>query len=123
MQLDASAIASMRATMDTLLPDVCTIRRKTTANEGGEETEDWANLATAVPCRIRPIGGGESAVTTRGTVGGRIVDETTHLITFTAEQDVEEADRIILDGTTFDVTLVRKRGSWELSRRVEVVEA
>lgn len=113
-----ASLAAMRSTLNRTFVDTATIQRKSVVNQGGEETETWADLATAVPCRIAPIGGGETGVT-----GGRVAEQTTHTVTFTAEQDVTERDRIVVSGVTYNVTLVRKRGSWELSRRVEVVEA
>lgn len=122
--LSDADIAGMRSTLNTLLPDTATISRKTTANVGGEETESWASIATGVACRIAPIGGGEAGAGggQSGAVGGRVVDETTHIVTLAAGTDIEEADRVAIDGATYDVTLVRKRGAWELTRRVEVRE-
>lgn len=108
----------MRGTLATLLPDTGAIWRATTTLDGGEQVKTWAVLAT-VPCRIRPIGGGES----QGDVGGRLSDETTHLVTFAAKTDVEEPDVVVIDEQAYEVTAVRKRGAWELTRRVEVKEA
>jgi head-tail adaptor len=108
----------MRRNMRRLLPSTCVIERKTVENVGGEEVETWKDHATGIACRIAPVGGGEM-----GESGGRISEEATALITLPAEQDIEEADRIVLSEETYEVVLVRKRGSWELTRRCEVKEA
>jgi len=107
----------MRETVDDSLSDSATIQRHTLVSDGaGGTTETWASLAV-VPCRITHAGGGES-----GSPADRIAEETTHVVTLAAQTDIEESDRIAVGGITYEVTLVRKRGSWELSRRVEVKE-
>lgn len=119
--LDQAQIDSMRQTVARTFADEATIYRKTTENIGGEEVATWSVLAT-VPCRIAPMTsrarGGEGEI-----VGGRIAEETTHLVTLAAKTDIDEADVIAVDDTAYQVTLIRKRGSWELSRRVEVKES
>lgn len=115
--LSGPQLTGMRRLLQRMLPDECVIQRRTVSSDGGGgSTESWSDHLTA-PCRIAPIGGGEG-----GQAAARVTEETTHLITLAANTDVVEADRILIDGQTFDVTLVRKRGSWELSRRVEVRE-
>ena len=116
--LSSGQLAHMRRNMRRLLPSTCVIECKTVENVGGEEVETWIEHATGIPCRIAPVGGGET-----GEAGGRISEEATALITLPAEQDIEEADRIVLDDEPYDVVLVRKRGAWELTRRCEVKEA
>lgn len=119
MLLDSAQIAAMRVVAEQALPDVCTIRRSTdTSDAGGGTTQTWADQATLVPCRVSPIGGGE-----RGMTGSRISDESTHVITLAAKTDVLEADRIVVEGVVYEITLVRKRGAWELTRRCECTEA
>lgn len=104
-----------------MLPDVATIRRGTeTTNEGGSQETVWATLAEDVPCRLSPVGGGEDAVRRRG--GDRVADEATAVITFAWDQDVAETDTIEIDGQAFDVQLVRKRGQYAMTKRVEVRE-
>lgn len=103
--------------VDEALPDTATVRRFTrTPDGGGGFTETWADLAT-YPARIDPAAGGE-----QGTLGGAIRDRTTHIVTLPALVDVEESDRVMVNGTEYEITLVRKGGSRELFRRLEVVE-
>jgi SPP1 family predicted phage head-tail adaptor len=111
-------LAEMRATVNDALPDTCLVQRRTIVNDGGGgQTETWADHAT-VACRIAPVGGGEGRV-----AGGRVEDETTHVVTMPAGTDVTEADRLVISSRTYEVTLVHERGAWELSKRVEAKEA
>lgn len=119
--LTAAQVASIRGTVEESLPQTCTIQRKTTASDsGGGSSESWASLTANVPCRVAPTGGGEQASSSNRS--DQIADDTTHVVTLPAQQDISEADRLVIGGDTFNVLLVRKRGDWELSRRVEVRE-
>lgn len=117
--LSAAELAAMRSTADAALADTCTIQRKTSVSDGGGGTTDtWPDHATGIACRIAPAGGGET-----GTAGDRVNDETTHIVTLPALTDITEADRLTIDGQTYEATAVRKRGAWEITRRVECREA
>lgn len=121
--LPARDLAAMRREMQRMLPDTATIQRRTIASDGGGgQTETRATLAASVPCRIAPTGGGESG-SAMSDDGDRVRDESTHVVTFANGQDITETDRILIDGSTYEVLLVRQRGTWELTRRCEVVEA
>ncbi len=116
--LQPEQITTMRDVTRAALPETATISRKTAVSDGaGGRTETWADIATAVPCRVGPAAGGET-----GMSGGRIEDESTHVVTFSAGQDITEADRLTVAGQSYEVTLVRRRGAWETSRRAEVRE-
>jgi hypothetical protein len=105
-----------------MLPDLATIQRETsTPDGGGGQTTTWPVVATDVPCRLAPLGGGELARESSA-VGDRITDQATAVVTFKAGTDVTVADRIVIAGKVFDVTLVKPRGAWELTRRVECRE-
>lgn len=119
--MSRSMIRTLRRTSRRTLIDRCAIHRKTMVSDGGGgEVETWQTIASDVPCRIRPIGGGETNEDT--TAGGRIMDETTHLLALPAGQDIEHEDRVTVDGVVYDVTLVRRMGGWEIERRVELRE-
>ncbi len=116
--LSGGQLAAMRAAAAGYLPDTCTIQRRTqTSDGGGGSTTAWAATQT-VACRISPVAGGESSST-----GDRISDESTAVVTFGAGTDVKESDRLQVAGRTYDVTLVRTRGAYEITRRCEVKEA
>lgn len=121
--LTSGDIAGMRATLNTLHPDTAAIRRKSVTISGGEEVVTWNTLASNVPCRLTHRGVRDSEGEDGGAEGGRMSEETTHIVTLAAKTDIEEADEITVNGDRYEVLIVRKRGAWELSRRVEVKEA
>lgn len=113
----------MRGALGEMMPDTATIQRRTAVSDsGGGRTYTWATAAT-VTARISPIGGGEGTGVGIATRGDRVSEETTHIVTLPQGTDVRESDRVVIAGVTFEVTAVRKRGMWELSRRVECKEA
>jgi hypothetical protein len=119
----ARQIERARLRFATLLPDLALIERPTKVSDGGGGyTQTWATLADMVPCRLAPVGGGEDD---RGGAGGgdRISDESTAILTFAAGTDVTESDRVTVAGQRFDVLLVRHRGQYEITRRVEARES
>jgi head-tail adaptor len=124
-EIDAGELAGLRDDLARLLPDICIIQRLSSSSDGGGGfTDAWTDLATDVACRIAPVAGGETtSVSRRASVGGRIIAETTHVVTLPYGQAITEADRIVIADATYDVTQVRERGAWELHRRVEVKEA
>ena len=115
----AAQLTRARARFASLLPDLATIQRPTvTADGAGGQTMAYSVLVSGVPCRLSPAQGGETSASS----GDRVADEATAVITFKAGQDITEADRIVIAGQTFDITLVRHRGQWELTRRCEARE-
>jgi hypothetical protein len=121
--LRPAQIAAMRATSDAHLPDVVNILRRSRVSDGGGGYEEtWAPIAEDVPCRIGGPLGGETDE--RNVSKARLVDEESQQLWFPANQDIEEADRIEWPAgeRLYEVITVFKRGSWELARRVRVME-
>lgn len=124
--LDPGELSEARADLEETLADEAIIERPTSQSDGaGGRTTNWSVFAT-VPCAIAPIGGGEPVSFAQkgstGTAGDRIDDRTTHILTIPAETEIEETDRVVVSESTYEVSLVRKRGSQELVRRVQVKE-
>lgn len=118
--LTAGELREMRRDMAEELPDRALIERPTDVPDGGGGfTQTWAALASNVPCRLAPVGGGED----QAAAGDRITDAATCTITFAAGRDISEADRVTIAGQVFNVLLVRRRGAYEITRRVEAREA
>jgi len=116
--LSDNTLAQMRADQAKLRPDTCTIRRYTTASDGmGGITETWANLATGVTVRIMPAGDSARELL----VAAGLTQLDAWLITLPYGQDVNEKDRIVSGGRTFEVIGVQPH-SWETARRVYGVE-
>lgn len=121
-------IAEARKDLETeLLPDETTVfRNEETVDAGGNRNQDWIERGTYA-CGLEPYGGGASVRGAGGAgadthPGERIETRTSHLVSLPAEADVEVLDRLEINSTTYEVLVVRQRGSWELLRRVEVKE-
>lgn len=126
--LSAAEIAEARSDLEAeLLPDQATILRRVSEEDGGGgfiDTE-WQARET-VACRLDPYG---SPLSSRGAGGEaaahpaeRLETRTSHFVTLPAETDIELSDRLEINGTTYEITYLRKRGQWELTRRVECKE-
>jgi len=125
-RLDPGELAEARTDLDDLFEDEADVERPTKTPDGaGGRTVTWKVINT-VPCSIAPIGGGEPVSFAQkgstGTVGDRIDDRSTHILTVPAETEVEETDRVTVSEQIYEVSLVRKRGANELVRRVELKE-
>lgn len=119
-------IADARAEQATMLPDTCTVQRKTLVSDGGGgQIERWDPVATGVACRLHPASVTSGGGTGIAPGGGRLNDATTHIVTFDAKGDVKLEDRIVVDGdeTTYEVLAIRSGGAWEIARHAEVKEA
>lgn len=118
--LSTADLDAMRATLDASLPDSCQVVRRSTVPDGaGGTTDTWANQGGAVACRLSPVSRSDRLAERE--VAGELVAVTYWTLTFPDATDVTERDRVTVAGRTFEVTSVGTR-SWEISRRVLVVE-
>lgn len=91
------------------------LTRTLTDDAGGGQTEGYTS-GSDLPCRIDPVGGGESEI------ANRIDERTTHKITVPPATVVSAADRFQIDGVgSFEITAVRTRTD-ESVRVLEAVE-
>lgn len=116
----AADLTRMRATLQAkVLPDSCTISRKTDVKDGaGGETVAWTTVASSVPCRLDP---GTYAPDERE-LAAKLVGITAKLVELPTDQDAIAADRITINGQVFEVQGIEQRGEWELSRRAVCIE-
>jgi SPP1 family predicted phage head-tail adaptor len=105
--LSARELTEFRSLQIDAMPDVCTIQRSTKVRSGLDYTVVWADVATNVPCRI----------TEQGDVGrefeqaGSVVGSSDLILRLPYGTDVTNADRVISNGTTYDVTRVLVRSN------------
>lgn len=83
-----------------LLNTTATVRRYSegTRNALGEPARTWADASTGNPARLEGISGKE-------TMQPRVV-EATHRVFMSSDASVGEADRLVIDGRTFEVVFV-----------------
>jgi hypothetical protein len=117
--LTTAELTAIRTEANAWLPSVATRLARVQVNDGaGGVGSGYVADPATVACRIAPVAGGEGP-----DQGGAVDDRTTHIVTLPAGTTVEEPDRLVIDGVTYEITLVRKRPGLEAVRRVEVVEA
>lgn len=115
--LTTQELDEMRAVMGEAMPDTVIVQTRTrTSDGGGGFTDTWADSA-AIDGRISPLAGGEA-----NGAGDAVDARTTHVVTVAHDVTVTEDDRLKVNGTAYEVTLVRRRGGWSLARRIEVRE-
>lgn len=126
-EVGAAELAEARADLDSqIFPDMAVILGPATAGDGeGGESEDWVRVGES-PCRLDPYGGPNSSRGAggegKGHAGERIDPRTSHIVTLPANTPVDLEQRLEIDGVVFEINVLRRFGSWELTRRVEVKE-
>ena len=109
----------MRATIaDVTLAGTAVVHTaaKTADAQGGQS---WTYTASGtVPCHVSPeaIRGGEV------TAGGRLAELTSWVLTLHGTATVDEDDRVVVGGVTYEVTEVLSPRTWQLSKRVRCAE-
>src|SRR5690349_5592668 len=97
MILTAGEMADIRADMEAILPDTCTITRTPNVQNDSGGWADGTPVATDVACRLGPVAGRERVL------GGRVVEESDAVLTLPYDADVEGADTITHGGTVYQV--------------------
>lgn len=112
-------IAGLSSLNSALLPDTCTIQRRSQASDGmGGQTDTWSNQYTNVACRV----GLPSRIVTR--IGAEVIDAAAltsiadREVVFAAGQDVLVEDRIVYSGQNMEVVAVGAPTSFSVSIRV-----
>lgn len=108
----------MRHTSDVYLAGTAIIHTaaRTSDGQGGET---WAYAASGtVDARLAP----EGLRGTEGAVGGRVAEVSPWILTLPSGTTVDEDDRVVYDGVTYEVSEVLTRVPEEIARRVRVVE-
>lgn len=118
--LNATELASMRATTEEFLPDTCSISRATPSSDSmGGFTSSWANVATSVPCRYSPT---LPSTSSEQDVSGKLTSETDWVVTLPYDQDVLVTDRIVIGSRTLEVVNLDVPRSWQVTKRVSCKE-
>jgi head-tail adaptor len=100
------------------LPEVGQVQRPTTTrNRYGEEVRSWANVGGTVPCRIGPMTRRD-----QDEYAGRYADLNASVMTLPADTDIRARDRVVVAGRTFEVEQDNGPHSYDITRRVVVVE-
>lgn len=120
--LTAAELTQIRADVETLMPDTCTIQSMSLTNNAvGEPARSYSNRGTAIICRIDP----EIAFNAFEYLGGfsdTIKYTGRFILTLKHDQTVTISDRVIANGTTYEVVSIDPGKSWKASTRATLVE-
>ncbi len=126
--LSKQELDDIRADLDSLFPDTCSVQRKTLVSDGmGGRAETWTTVAglESVPCSV-----GNGNITPREAELIAPFDKESTVktsaalpVVFTvpADTQIQKADRLLWSGRTFGVVATLPRSA-ELRRRVLAVE-
>ena len=119
--LTDSDLACMRATLEDSLPDTATIKTRTqTTDDYGGEGEVWGGTATTT-CRISFAGDDVAAAFTDQPVGAGVDPQQLYVVTLPYGTAINKTDRLVINGTTYDVVSdADKTRSEQISKRLLV---
>lgn len=105
--LSAAELADFRSLQIEAMPDVCQIQRKTQVRDGLDYTVTWTTIADDIPCRLSEQGD----VGREYVQAGSVVGSTDLVLRLPFDTDITNADRVIINGTTYEVTRVMTRSN------------
>lgn len=95
----ASTVVRWRIANLELMDDTCTISRYTAASDGSDNyTEGWADIATAVPCRIRTRERNVDIGPRREDNSHSDSELSRFMLFIPYDQDIALRDRVTIDG-------------------------
>ena len=117
--LTVSELTDIRADIADLMPDTCTIRQIAYANDAiGAPARSFSDRATGVSCRLDPVDSitltGKEIVSSKKNY---IITEGMFVLTLPHDTTIEETDRVLHSGITYEVVHVDDDKSWQASVR------
>jgi hypothetical protein len=117
--LTTSELQYMRASIEQLMPDTCTILNPVnTPNDEGGIIQTWGTVAANVPCRLDMKSSSEPAI------GGALQIFTGYMLSIPYDQTIDEVDNVVVNSIQYAVTSINSEQSWRAVKRVtlEVAE-
>lgn len=116
--LSAAELAAMRVVQTAALPGTAVIERCTLASDGmGGYDQTWAAAGT-VAARLYPQ---NTRVVAESVMGGaQVISETRWFVTLPVGSTVTAADRLVIDGRSWEVMSVNNSEMWQTAVRCEV---
>ena len=113
--LQSNDLAYLRTESRTAMPDSVTIQRKTlVSDQQGGFTEGWADVYQNIQGRVSVSSGSESVSEGRQDVK---VDAT---LTLAYDQSIEQSDRVLHGGQTYEIVSVDAGKTWALAQRCQM---
>ena len=111
-------LALLRETQERALPETCDRIRVVYGDDGiGGRTEVGTSILLGIPCR-RTVASWPRDILRSGGVAIRV----TKIVTLPHGTDVEEADRLEIGGSAYEVVGFLSVGAWETALRCGCVE-
>jgi hypothetical protein len=116
--LTESELAQLRIDVLALLPDVCDVQRATNSvDAAGDVSQTWATVATGVVCRLDPLTRQDGA----GMVAEREATRAAFVLTVAHDATIELGDRLVLNGKTYEMTMLHATHSLRAVKRLTVI--
>lgn len=116
--LTSDQLDAMRETLEASLPETARIMRLSlVANGKGGQTEE-SDEVEEVAARLEPLNERRE----ESTFGGRLGSVVAWIITLPYGTEIQQADQLVINGRTFEVTGVKGGRTYEISTRVECRE-
>ena len=113
--LQENDLAYLRAASRTAMPDSVTIQRKAlVSDKQGGFTEGWADVYQNIRGRVSVSGGSESVT------AGRQDVQINATLTLAYDQSIEQSDKVVHGGETYEVVSVDSGKTWALARRCQM---
>ena len=110
LDLDYMRVEAVRA-----MPDNVTVQRKTlVSDKQGGFTEGWSDVYQNIQGRVSVTGGAESLAAGRQDVR---IDAT---LTVAYDQSIEQSDKVVHGGETYEIVSVDSGKTWALARRCQM---
>ncbi|MCC6614218.1 MAG: head-tail adaptor protein [Anaerolineae bacterium] len=99
--LSSSELAQLRADLEELLPDTCTIQADGgSVDSAGHVTPSWSNTATGVACRLDPF---TVRSDSRGVIAQQERTRTYYTLTLPYNTTIEYGNRVIFGSLTLEI--------------------
>ena len=113
--LQGDDLAYLRTESQNAMPDNITIQRKAlVSDQQGGFTESWAAVYQDIRGRVSVTGGSESVS------AGRQDAQINATLTLAYAQSIEQSDRVLHGGRTYEIVSVDAGKTWALAQRCQM---
>lgn len=116
--LSAGELEQLRSDILETLTDTCRIERPTYTNSYGDSVETWGTAVASAVCRFDP----DTLRRDQEMIGEREAGVARYIVTLEYDADVQDGDRLIYDGGTYQIIQLSISHSLRAVRRLRVSE-
>lgn len=109
-------LVQLRSDILDLLPDTCRIERMTVSNTTGYAEETWGTAVASIACRFDPDTS-RKETEVAGEAEARLIR---YIVTLPYDADVQDGDRLVFAGGTYEMLQLHDVHSNHASKRVKV---